>query len=60
LAAEEALMTSFPVHALYSYSSWDGVDLNFDEGQIIGITEQRDKDWWFGEYINDAGDKKRV
>jgi len=48
----------FKVKAVFEYRSEEPDDLNFDNGQIIIVTEEEDADWYTGEYINTQGEKK--
>lgn len=45
----------FKVKAVYEYRSEEPDDLNFDNGQIITVTEEDDADWYTGEYTNAQG-----
>ena len=47
----------FKVKAVYEYRSEEPDDLNFDNGQIITVTEEDDADWYTGEYVNTVGEK---
>jgi hypothetical protein len=47
----------FKVKAVFEYRSEEPDDLNFDNGQIITVTEEDDPDWYTGEYVNPAGAK---
>ena len=47
----------FKVKAVYEYRSAEPDDLNFDNGQVITVTEEDDADWYTGEYMNTAGQK---
>ncbi|QSL67203.1 hypothetical protein MERGE_001593 [Pneumocystis wakefieldiae] len=41
--------------ALYDYSSEYPEDLRFNAGQIIDILGVEDADWYFGQYVDEAG-----
>ncbi|KAK5080606.1 assembly of actin patch protein [Lithohypha guttulata] len=47
----------FKVKAVYEYKSEEPDDLNFENGQIITVTEDDDPDWYTGDYISSAGQK---
>lgn len=48
----------FKVKAVFEYRSEEPDDLNFDNGQIITVTEDDDADWYTGEYSTPDGMKK--
>lgn len=48
----------FRVKALYEYASKEEDDLNFPNEQVITVTDIEDADWFFGEYVDTAGDKQ--
>ncbi|OAX84191.1 hypothetical protein ACJ72_01442 [Emergomyces africanus] len=48
----------FTVKAVFEYTSEHEDDLNFSVDQIIKVTAEEDDDWYFGEYVDDAGSKK--
>lgn len=48
----------FKVKAVFEYRSEEPDDLNFDNGQIITVTEDDDADWYTGEYSTSDGVKK--
>ncbi|KIY00578.1 uncharacterized protein Z520_03241 [Fonsecaea multimorphosa CBS 102226] len=47
----------FKVKAIFEYRSDEADDLNFDNGQIITVTEEEDADWYTGEYVDASGEK---
>jgi myosin tail region-interacting protein MTI1 len=47
----------FKVKAVYEYNSGVEDDLQFDNGQIITVTDDEEADWYTGEYVNAAGEK---
>ncbi|KAH0831600.1 hypothetical protein AYO21_01801 [Fonsecaea monophora] len=47
----------FKVKAIFEYRSDEPDDLNFDNGQIITVTEEEDADWYTGEYVDASGEK---
>jgi hypothetical protein len=47
----------FKVKAIYEYKSPEPDDLNFDNGQIITVTEEEDADWYTGEFVSPSGEK---
>ncbi|KAL2443371.1 SH3 domain-containing protein C23A1.17 [Exophiala dermatitidis] len=47
----------FKVKAVFDYKSEEPDDLNFENGQIITVTDEEDADWYTGEYVNAAGEK---
>lgn len=47
----------FKVKAVFEYKSEEPDDLNFENGQIITVTEEEDADWYTGEYVNSSGEK---
>lgn len=48
----------FKVKAVYEYRSDEPDDLNFENGQIITVTDEEDDDWYTGEYVTADGTKK--
>ena len=48
----------FRVKAVYDYSSGHDDDLKFPNRQIITVTDVEDADWYFGEYLDTAGNKQ--
>ncbi|XP_063900537.1 intersectin-2-like isoform X2 [Zophobas morio] len=63
-AGEDALIgdkQTFPpddpnlYEAVYSYSSTEPDDLNFSNGDLIRVTDQSDRDWWYGECRDEKG-----
>lgn len=48
----------FRVKAVYEYTSGHDDDLKFPNGQIITVTDVEDADWYFGEYLDMAGNKQ--
>ncbi|EXJ69035.1 uncharacterized protein A1O5_07970 [Cladophialophora psammophila CBS 110553] len=47
----------FKVKAIFEYRSDEPDDLNFENGQIITVTEEEDADWYTGEYVDASGEK---
>lgn len=47
----------FKVKAVFEYKSEEPDDLNFENGQIITVTEEEDEQWYTGEYMNASGEK---
>ncbi|KAL4818847.1 hypothetical protein BDW67DRAFT_144473 [Aspergillus spinulosporus] len=47
----------FTVKAVFEYVSDHEDDLNFAIGQIITVTAVEDDEWYFGEYLNESGNK---
>lgn len=48
----------FRVKAVFEYSSGHDDDLKFPNGQIITVTDVEDADWYFGQYLDTAGNKQ--
>ena len=48
----------YQVKAQYDYSSPHDDDLSFPNGQIITVTDEEDADWYYGEYLDQAGTKQ--
>lgn len=49
----------FHVKALYEYSSPHEDDLGFPSDQVITVTEEEDADWYYGEYEDPSGVKRK-
>ncbi|KAL8789006.1 MAG: hypothetical protein Q9195_007026 [Heterodermia aff. obscurata] len=48
----------YQVKAQYDYSSPHDDDLSFPNGQVIMVTDEEDADWYYGEYLDEAGTKQ--
>ena len=48
----------YQVKAQYDYSSPHDDDLSFPNGQVITVTDEEDADWYYGEYLDQAGTKQ--
>ena len=48
----------YQVKAQYDYSSPHDDDLSFPNGQVITVTDEEDADWYYGEYLDEAGTKQ--
>lgn len=47
----------FTVKAEYAYTSPEEDDLQFEEGQIITVESIEDEEWYYGSYVDAAGNK---
>lgn len=56
--ATDMAVPPFRVKAVYEYTSGHDDDLKFPNGQIITVTDVEDADWYFGEYLDTAGNKQ--
>ena len=49
----------FRVKAIYDYTSRHDDDLSFSKGQIIKVSEEEDAEWYYGEYEDTLGNKRK-